>query len=367
MATSDTSTTINAAALDRCAEALATAPPGLVAEVRRLQVDSARPPWQDTGIDLAPGQALTWFTCGATRVPAVPGLSVPARFQLWARVGAGEVERGTRGHHSLSAARGGRLALGSYFPGEWTTREGGLAVPPEAYAQVEGLLEVLLIAWAPGVSPASGLAALQGLADGGLAALERARLAHPGAPPPDWRYLWYLGPSETFSAARHEQHVCIDCATREDAAILQHDAPLPFLPETRLRWQWRVDTLPSAVAEDSLPTHDYLSIAVEFDNGQDLTYMWSAALPAGTVFRCPLPHWDQRETHVVVRSGTRELGQWLAEERDVYADYQAALGTPPARVLRVWLIAVSLFQKQAGACSYRAISLANAAGEVRVA
>ena len=28
-------------------------------------------------------------------------------------------------------------------------------------------------------------------------------------------------------------------------------------------------------------THDYLSIAVEFDNGQDLTSLWSSALPVG--------------------------------------------------------------------------------------
>lgn len=358
---------LDAATLDGCMAVLAARALPEIAALRRVRVDSARAPWLDTGLDLAPGQALSWFACGATYLRALPAFSVPARFQLWTRIGGGELQRGTRAHHSLVATVGGRVELGSYFPGEWCSRDGGLTVPAEAYAQAEGDLEVLLVAWAPGVSPARGLALLARHGVQGLADAELARLAAPGLPPRGWEYLWFLGPSETFRAGHHESQPCIDCDSHADAAILHHDAALPLLPGTRLAWQWRVDRLPSKVAEDSLPTHDYLSIAVEFDNGQDLTYMWSAALPVGTVFRCPLPHWDQRETHVVVRSGEQDLGRWLGEERDVYADYQAMLGTPPARVLRVWLIAVSLFQKQTGVCSYRAISLGNETGTVRIA
>ena len=70
-----------------------------------------------------------------------------------------------------------------------------------------------------------------------------------------------------------------------------------------LDWQWVVDRLPSHLPEDQILTHDYLSIAVEFDDGQDITYMWSSSLPVGQVFRCPLPGWDAVETHVVQRSG----------------------------------------------------------------
>ena len=53
--------------------------------------------------------------------------------------------------------------------------------------------------------------------------------------------------------------------------------------------------------------HDYLSIALEFDDGQDLTWFWSCALPEGFSYRCPLDHWRHRETHVVVRTGTANL------------------------------------------------------------
>ena len=124
-----------------------------------------------------------------------------------------------------------------------------------------------------------------------------------------------------------------------------------------MRWSWKIDTLPSSVREDTLPTHDYLSIAVEFDNGQDITYYWSAELPPETAYRCPIPTWTERETHVVIRSGSQGLGEWFNEERDVYQDYIKAIGGPlPGNIVKVWLIAVSLFQHEQGVCQYADIN-----------
>jgi hypothetical protein len=54
-----------------------------------------------------------------------------------------------------------------------------------------------------------------------------------------------------------------------------------------------MDELMSKVREDNLITHDYLSIAVEFDTGQDITYYWSSELPVGAGFRCPIPTLDR--------------------------------------------------------------------------
>ncbi len=120
-----------------------------------------------------------------------------------------------------------------------------------------------------------------------------------------------------------------------------------------------MEELPSKTREDTLPTHDYLSIAVEFDNGQDMTYFWSSELPVDMGFRCPIPSWAARETHVVARSGLGGLGQWFDEERDVYADYVANIGSPvPGNIVRVWLIAVSLFQHSDGRCQYAGVSFA---------
>ncbi len=89
--------------------------------------------------------------------------------------------------------------------------------------------------------------------------------------------------------------------------------------------------------------------------------MWSAALPVGSSFRCPLPWWDKRETHQVVRSGPSELGQWRHEDQKILADYKTAIGgVPPARIVGVWLIAVTAFQRGRGECDYEGIELRSA-------
>jgi hypothetical protein len=125
-----------------------------------------------------------------------------------------------------------------------------------------------------------------------------------------------------------------------------------------LEWRWRVDRLPSSLPEHVQPTHDYLSIAVEYDNGQDLTYYWSAALPPDTVYKCPLPWWSTRETHWVVRCGMRELGNWLSESRRLKPDYEQAIGGAlPAKIVRVWLIANSVFQRGHGEARFCDIAL----------
>jgi len=118
--------------------------------------------------------------------------------------------------------------------------------------------------------------------------------------------------------------------------------------------------------EDIQLTHDYLSIAVEFDDGQDLTYMWSSKLPVDTIFKCPLAYWDKVETHWVLRSNPKELGKWLSEERPLRADYTRAIGAPPTRIVRVWLIAVSVFQRGEGLCDYADIELVDGDTRLRV-
>jgi hypothetical protein len=74
-----------------------------------------------------------------------------------------------------------------------------------------------------------------------------------------------------------------------------------------------------------------------------------------------------RETHVVVRSGTADLGRWVDEERHVLADHQAAIGGPaPDRVVRTWLIAVSFPPRGEGRGEFGRIELVDGDETVRV-
>jgi len=348
---------------------VASLPPGLVTRHAFYRLPATRPPWFDTGIDLAAGEQVTLLADGRVHLSRALDIWVGPSFQLWCRVGErGPVFRGTRATNTFTAREGGRLWLASYFPGEWADSSGRIGTPPGDYAAVSGGLSVLVLRWAPGTD-------VQGLFSGfardnrapGLVLAEAERFDQPVPVPEHWDYLWYLGPGEIFRPSTADDgRPAIGCHTHGDVGILRRDARCTLGPGTRLHWSWRVDELPIDLAEDTLPSHDYLSIAVEFDDGQDLTYYWSAALPEGTVYRCPLPTWRDRETHVVVRSGRAGLGRWFQEERDLHADYRRILGGPAREVVRVWLIANSLFQRGHGRCEYASIRLITNEGTLEV-
>jgi Protein of unknown function (DUF3047) len=218
---------------------------------------------------------------------------------------------------------------------------------------------VLVVRWARGVEARGLLRELA--AQSAVPELVRAEARRLAEVPPavdGWRHDWRIGASEVFQPAlAADGRRTLECRTHADVGILQRDVRLPLEPGTRLQWSWRVSALPSDLPEDTLPSHDYLSIAVEFDDGQDITYLWSASLPEGTVFRCPLPVWREIETHVVVRKGRAGLGDWLDEERDLHADYRRILGGRACEVVRVWLIGESAMQRRQGRCEYASIRL----------
>lgn len=172
--------------------------------------------------------------------------------------------------------------------------------------------------------------------------------------PDDWHYLWRIGQAQVFSGEPDDIEITLDGSV----GILQRAVDLPLTEGSSLSWDWLVESLPSRLPEDLAFTHDYLSIAVEFENGRDLTYMWSAGLDEGHVFRCPLGWWCDWETHWVLRSGEQGLGQWHSEARMIAADYRHALGEPvPQRIVRVWLIANNVFQRRAASARFRNIRI----------
>ena len=343
------------------------APADTFAEVRWCRLAANAPPWVESGLQLSPGEEASYFICGRTTVVGALDIWVDARVQVWSKVGAaGEVTRATRESHSFTAPHAGPLLFGNYFPNHWADRTGTLGDSEKVYKPLKGEHLALLIRW-PGTAR-EGLARLAQAGDvDGRIASEIERIDQGDTRPRGWHYFWGIGEAEVFRDAQREDGAhCIDCHTHRDVGILQHDVDLPMTPETSIAWQWRVDELPSEFREDAVPSHDYLSIAIEFDNGRDITYYWSRSLPVGTGYDCPLPGWKGKEYHVVVRSGLEGLGAWHDEQRNLYEDYLVYMGEPPGRIVRVWLIANSVFQRRQGRCSYGGIRLSDSNGVVEI-
>lgn len=351
--------------LDAAIGALPAAARSRIAAWALVHLPGNTPPWTSSTLDLAAGDEVTWLAEGKVVASEELGLFGGPSFHLWARVGPrGPIFKGTQTTHTFRADHAGRLELATY-QGEWGSADGTLATPVEAYQTVTGAIDVVVIRWRG--SAAEGLAALgAALPDDALVAAEARRHAAPLPRPPGWQQLWFLGDNEIFTPRRHGTSQGISVHTCQDAGILQKRVEVDLRPDTQVSWRWLVTKLPSAVAENSIPTHDYLSIAFEFENGLDLTYFWSADLAVGTVFTCPLPTWASRETHQVVRSGRDGLGEWQSERRALHADYRAALGDPPRRIVAVWLIAVSIFRRGEGIAEFADIAIESGGTTLRV-
>lgn len=322
-------------------------------------------PWQKRLMTVAAGQPVTVLLAGKWYFSRPHDLWVEPGVAFHVRVGGeGPVFNPMTNTGTMLAARSGALEI-ARSAGEWADAAGHLHTPLDAYVQAEGRIEGIAIAWKG--EALDGLralrAALGGERDGekdgesGAAALveaEIARLTAGSLTPPGWRHFHMFGDGGIFTAPVDGQ---IHCHTHKNVGILQKDVSAPLDDGTTLSWRWMVDEVPAPLAEDQVPTHDYLSIAVEFDDGQDITYMWSSSLEVGTVFRCPLPYWCERETHVVIRTGAADLHRWLTESRPLLEDYRRHIGGSASRVVRVWLIANSVFLRRTGACRYADIVL----------
>lgn len=332
-----------------------------IRESRFVRIPANRPPWTATGIEFAPGEQVTIFSAGRVWLAANSAAWQGSHFALWFRIGGrAPIFRASRGSRTFVAQAAGELEMANIFPTMWADESGAVAATDELFQRAAGGFDVLLIRWRNDAK-----AGLDQLARGSssmarVAAAELASVRQPRQTPAGWKHLWMVGESEVFSEI---QPGVIRCDVADEAAIIQKPVAAPFSPGTHLGWWWKIDSLPATSDESALSNHDYLSVAVEFDNGRDLTYFWSAVLAPETSFHCPVSMWRGRETHLAIRGGASDLGRWINEKRDLWDDYAKAIGgPPPARIVAVWLIAVSNFRHGHGRCEYRDLELTDRGG-----
>jgi len=98
-------------------------------------------------------------------------------------------------------------------------------------------------------------------------------------------------------------------------------------------WRWRVWELPRNGDERKVETMDSAAATyVVFGSRlfpKVLKYVWSSALPVGTVVRHPR---SDRMVIVVVASGPRELGRWKSISRNISDDGKRFFGSDPGTI-----------------------------------
>jgi hypothetical protein len=325
-----------------------------------IAIDDALAGWIETGVELAAGDAVALFGDGAMEAE---GTSIDAGFLLWYRIGDdGDAVNFFTSRETFVAAAAGELFVTLRPPGlYWEDARGTF---PEGFGDDQSLPVDLTVEVVRFAGPLrEGLAALAATGDADASAALR-ELDDPRVLPEGFEPLPFLGRSGVWQNGTAQDEPGIHADTDDDTEIVRMAVDLPLTANTEFDFRWRYDALPALGPETEAQFHDYLSVALEFDNGQDLTWMWAKHVDAGTHFGCPLPWWDTRETHWVLQNGTEGLGSWHTHTRNVLADYEASIDLPPPqRIVGVWFIANSLFGRQRGAASFADVVIRN--GESR--
>jgi len=101
----------------------------------------------------------------------------------------------------------------------------------------------------------------------------------------------------------------------------------------RLRWRWRVISLPVGGNEEIKEKNDSgAGVRLVFIGGiipKTLKYVWSASLPVGTETVSPI---NDRTRVIVLQRGMRNAGKWVWEEVNAHEDYKRVFGGEPRPV-----------------------------------
>ena len=322
-----------------------------------LTLEANRPPWQSTNITLTAEQQYSFFARGnIVWHQKNPMLFGGPAFHLWARVYPhGKIVNLTSDTGTFTADTDGVLQLGIYM-GMWKSDAGELC-HSRHYERLSGKLTVAIASWK--TKAIHGVGKMHSLPTPPLLSFEHARLSRQYQVPRGWSYLTETGNAEIFHHATNKEgneSIVLDACN--DQGIIRYPIETPLSDDLLLNWQWKLIEHPSLGPEDRSACHDYVSVAAEFDNGRDLTWIWSQYLEEDHHFHCPVKDWSKRETHYVVRNDADPRCQWVAESRRVRADVLKSQGAPPAKVVAIWLIAVSTFSHGRLRAEFREISLA---------
>jgi hypothetical protein len=103
-----------------------------------------------------------------------------------------------------------------------------------------------------------------------------------------------------------------------------------------IKWRWKAVKLPRKGKKNDRANDDYGARVYVFFPGWTfltsyvLEYVWDNETPVGTVkdffssARCRF---------IVVNSGTKDLGEWVSVERNLWEDYKRAFGRAPDRLV----------------------------------
>jgi len=136
-----------------------------------------------------------------------------------------------------------------------------------------------------------------------------------------------------YSIVAEDGNSHLSAETDDSAIDAGRPADVNLRIHNKLRWRWRVWSLPVGANEEISNKNDSgAAVRIIFKGGlraRMLKYVWSSTLPEGTETESA---GNGKIKVIVLRSGTEELGEWVWEEVNAYEDYKRVFGGEPRPV-----------------------------------
>jgi hypothetical protein len=210
----------------------------------------------------------------------------------------------------------------------------------------------LMILWAAGSS-----AAPAGAEGDGIVAVARFSSGEPGGNLPEgWKPLTFkkIPKLTRYELVRDGAHVVVKAVSESSASGLTKALSIDPKAFPIVQWRWKVENLVQKSDATRKDGDDYparLYITFEYDPGKvglgkklkykagqvlfgdipigAINYIWETRAPIGAIFDNAYTDFVKM---VVVESGTRNLGRWTDESRNIYEDYKRAFGEEPPMI-----------------------------------
>ncbi len=139
-----------------------------------------------------------------------------------------------------------------------------------------------------------------------------------------WQNTAFFKPPTDYQVVRDGTNFFVRGVAVKTSSALSCKLDLAPPGKLTLRWRWKIDGVATNGSERDLKKFDHAArVFIAFDTfiGPPLTliYLWGDAEKAGTVLAHPK---SSRAQLFVLESGNAKAGQWIAEERDVAADWR---------------------------------------------
>ena len=143
-----------------------------------------------------------------------------------------------------------------------------------------------------------------------------------------WQQVKFGAPTD-YRIASEGTNFFLSAAASNSCSALMIKLSLKPSAHLFLRWRWRIDHTPTNASDRVLRDYDHSArVLIAFDTligpPRSINYIWANQEKIGTAMSHPLM---SRAQMLVLETGNARAGEWVAEERDVTADWRRLFGT----------------------------------------